>query len=137
MKEDGPKDEASAVGHFGAPVSSEGGVYAEVKSAIVNELESIRLYHETVQKVEEGHPEVRSDLPSIIAAVHNAVTNPTLVAKSYGSSYIYVDHGSTNASGDPLRVPVKVVGEKTGRIRSFFFAEANFDEDVVYRRSDD
>jgi hypothetical protein len=94
----------------------------------------VRLYEETVEHILEEHPEVPVLLPVVQAAVEQAVVRPTHVEKSYGNSYVFVDQDSTNQAGDPLRVPVKVVGQGSGRVRTAYFATTTAPAIVVWRR---
>ncbi len=107
-----------------------------IETSIISELKEVRLYDETIQHICKEHPEVPINLPSIVIGVEQAVANPTHVEKSYESSYVFVDESSTNSTGDPLRVPVKVIGERSGRIRTAFFASTSGPKEIVWRRSD-
>lgn len=110
--------------------------YKVIKTKVVAAVTEARLYDETVEKVKAGHPEVPAELPSIIEAVTTAVENPTHVERSYDDSYVFVDKGTTNASGDPMRVPVKVVEGTSTRIKSFYFATTEDDQEIIWSRTD-
>jgi hypothetical protein len=94
----------------------------------------VRLYADTVEHVRERHPEIPAELPSIQTAVERAIANPTRIESSYSDSYVYVDATSTNRSGDPLRVAVRRVEGTSGRVATFYFASAENQGNVVYRR---
>ena len=96
-------------------------------------LTEVRLYEETINKVREGHPEVPAELPFMAHAVEQAILNPTQIEISYSNSYVFVDHTSTNLSGDPLRVPVRSVTATSGRVASFFFA-SKAQANVMWRK---
>lgn len=110
--------------------------YREFSTNVIPQVSVVRLYEETITKVKTGHPEVPITLPSMEDAVENAVKNPTHVEKSYSNSYVYVDANSTNVSGDPMRVPVKVVSGTSARVKSIYFASTNSTDNVIWRRSD-
>jgi len=87
--------------------------------------------------IRENHPEVPIHLPSIQTAVESAIANPSHVEASYGNSYIFVDQGSTNKSGDPLRVPVKMIdGTSSGRVKTAYFASTESQKPIVWSRDD-
>jgi hypothetical protein len=68
-------------------------------------------------------------------AVGNAIAAPTRIEESYNRSYIFIDEGTTNASGDPLVVPVKVVEGTSARVKSFFFGSNDPNAVVLWRKS--
>ncbi|MCF6122505.1 MULTISPECIES: hypothetical protein [Mesorhizobium] len=112
--------------------------YKVISTDAVPGLKEVRLYESTIEHVKTEHPEVPVELPSIEIAVGSAISNPTHVEKSYGNSVVFVDTESTNATGDPLRLPVKLVGDGTsGRVKTFYFAETTGDRELVYRRPDE
>jgi hypothetical protein len=83
----------------------------------------VRLYEETIEHIKTSHPEVPIELPSVLNAIENAVKEPSWIEVGQTpNSYVYVDHNSTNKSGDPLRVPVKVVEGTSGYVKTAFFA---------------
>lgn len=110
--------------------------YKAFRSDILDVLKEVRFYDETVAHVEDNHPEIPINLPSLQIAVENAVSRPTHVEESYGNSVVFIDALSTNASGDPLRVPVKIISEGTGRIRTVLFASSTASRKILWRRSD-
>ena len=110
--------------------------FIRIMTAVIAELAEVRLYGETVDKVRFGHPEVPAHLPSVVAAVANAVTNPSFVERIDDENYVYVDTRTTNASGDPLRVPVKRIEGTSGRVKSFYFASSERPVRVIWRKAD-
>jgi hypothetical protein len=105
-----------------------------VKTTAVPAVTEVRFYADTEQHIRDEHPEVPIDLPSIYGAVRKAVEAPSHVEKSYANSYVFVDKTSTNASGDPLRIPVKVVGTSTSaRVKTVYFASTPSGANVVWR----
>jgi len=110
--------------------------YRTFRSGILDVLKEVRFYDETIAHIEGNHPEVPINLPSLQLAVENAVSQPTHVEESYGNSVVFIDASSTNASGDPLRVPVKIVTEGTGRVKTVLFASSTASRKVLWRRSD-
>jgi hypothetical protein len=108
--------------------------YITIKTTAIQAVTEVRFYAETEQHISEEHPEVPVNLPSVHDAIEKAVAAPTHVEQSYANSYVYVDATSTNASGDPLRVPVKVVGTGTsGRLRTAYFAPMPASANVIWR----
>jgi hypothetical protein len=97
--------------------------YKVISTSVFSGLTLVRLYDETIEKVEIEHSEIPVRLRCIQAAVENAIIEPTHIERSYGHSYVYTDATTTNASGDPLRVPIKVVEGTSGRVKTFYFAE--------------
>jgi hypothetical protein len=97
--------------------------------------ETQAVYNETIKHVEEEHPEIPANLPCIQTAVENAIIDPTHIELSYENSFVYTDAATTNASGDPLRIPIKgIEGTSSGRVKSFYFAAPPTEADVIYRR---
>jgi len=111
--------------------------YKTIRTSVLPQITEVRLYNETVEKVRRGHPEIPVELPCIQTAVESAIVNPTHVERSYVNSFVYTDAGTTNAEGDPLRVPVKNITETSARVKSFYFASPPTEADVVYRRGDE
>ena len=115
--------------------------YKEFKTSVIPEVETVRLYDETLQHVVDNHPEIPRivpGLPSIMHAVEQTVCNPTHVERTRSNAYMYVNEGATNASGDPMRVPVKVVEGTAGLVKTFYFASSeNVNANVVWRRDED
>ncbi len=100
-------------------------------------LTEVRLYPETILKVVNSHPEIPAGLPSIVAAVAAAVAAPSQIEISYGHSYMFVDYGSSNRSGDPLVVAVKRIGATSGRVKTFYFAQRPAKAVVLWRQGHD
>jgi hypothetical protein len=107
--------------------------YKVISTSILPVLTEVRLYDETIKHVEEEH-QIPAKLPCIQTAMENAISNPTQIERSYGNSFVYMDAATTNASGDPLRIPVKHVEGTSGRIKTFYFADPPTGADVIYRR---
>jgi hypothetical protein len=110
--------------------------YKIITTSVLKDIEEVRLYEDTSEHIRENHPEVPILLPSVQSAVEKAIVEPTHVEQSYGGSYVFVDRESTNRSGDPLRVPVKLIGERSGRVRTAYFAETT-GPNVVWRRDNE
>ena len=108
-------------------------------TSVIPEVTSVRFYDETVLHVKEEHPEVPIELPSIEGAVNTTLTAPTQIERSHSNSYVFVHDGMTNKSGDPLRVPVKMIdGTTSGRIRTVYFASKETPvQSIVWRRDNE
>lgn len=100
-------------------------------------LTQVRLYPETIQHVVEEHPEIPAELPIIAEAVVKALQDPSHVELSYSNSYVFVDRTSTNRAGDALRVPVKVIGNGSARVKTFYFATGSAAANVIWRKDDE
>lgn len=98
--------------------------YIKIKTTAVPAVTEVLLYDETIAKVKVGHPEVPAELPSIQGAVAQAVVNPTRTRQVRDRSVVYIDDATTNAGGDPLIVPVRIVEGTSARVTSFYFASS-------------
>ena len=109
--------------------------FRTIRTGVLSQVSNVRLDDETIDHVRAHHPEVPAILPSMIAAVENTLLNPTHIEKSRSHSYVYVDAQTTNASGDPFRVPVKLIDGTSALVKTFFFASTRVsDEAIVWRR---
>lgn len=110
--------------------------YKTIKTDVFSNVTEVRLYDETIEHIKEEHKELPIDLPCVQEALTSAIKSPTSIEESYNDSYVYVDAETTNASGDPLRVPVKRIdGGKSARVKTAFFASTDDDAPVVWSRS--
>jgi hypothetical protein len=107
--------------------------FKTISTTVVGTIDKARLYDETIDKVIAVHPEVHAELPCIIEAVESTIANPTHVEKSHSNTVVFVSSENTNASGDPLKVPVRVVEGTSGRVTSFYFAEST-DDQIIWRK---
>jgi hypothetical protein len=104
-----------------------------IRTAVISTvIDQVLFYDETLEHIKEEHPEVPIELPSIMEAVTNAVTNPTKIESSYGNSVIFFDQNTTNASGDALIVPVKIVDGTSGRVKTVYFASSAARREVLW-----
>ena len=110
--------------------------YYVIFTNILPDVAEVRFYEETVDHVIAEHPEVPIELPSIRTAVGSAITNPTHIESSYNNSLVFVDANTTNASGDPLRVPVKQVSGNSARVKTVYFASSTGEPNIIWRRED-
>lgn len=108
-----------------------------IQTNILPDIKEIRLYPETIDHINEQHPEVPVHLPLMVDAIENTIVNPTHIESSHSNAYVFVDTGSTNGSGDPLRVPVKIVGDYSARVRTAYFASSNSTANVIWTRGDE
>ena len=106
-----------------------------IRTNVIPAVTEVLLYEETIEHVAHNHPEFLL-MPSIIQAVENTVVNPTSVDQRSENSFVYSDENTTNHSGDPLQVPVKVVQGSSGRVRTFYFASTGNFGNVIWRKSD-
>ena len=94
-------------------------------SAILPNVQQIFLSDDTWRHILEDHSIF--GLPCVEAAIGNAVTVSTTSvhqSRTNQRSVVFVDANSTNIHGEPLRVPVKIIGNNTGFITSAYFASS-------------
>ncbi len=108
--------------------------HRRILTNVIPAITEVLLYEETIEHVMQNHPEFML-LPSIIQAVEKTVVNPTSVFQRSASTFVYSDDNTTNHSGDPLLVPVKVVQGTSGRVRTFYFASTENFANVIWRKS--
>jgi hypothetical protein len=108
--------------------------YKLISTSVYPGVTEVRLYAQTVEHVKEHHPEIPLELPCISAAVEQCIVSPTSVEASYSNSVIFVDTDTTNASGDPLRIPVKIVEGTSGRVKTIYFASTEDQPQTLWRR---
>ncbi len=95
----------------------------------------VRVYDETIDHIRDEHPEIPIDLPSLLHGVTNTLQNPSYVEQgNRPNTYVYVDSTSTNVSGDPLRVPVKVIEGTSGLLKTAFFATPENPQTIVWTK---
>ena len=108
--------------------------HRRILTNVIPAITEVLLYEETIEHAMQNHPEFML-LPSIIQAVEKTVVNPTSVFQRSASTFVYSDDETTNHSGDPLLVPVKVVQGTSGRVRTFYFASTENFANVIWRKS--
>lgn len=106
-----------------------------IYTGVLPVLTEVRLYDSAISHVRQEHPEVPIYLPCIFTAVQTAIIKPTHVEASYGNSVVFVDADTTDASGNPLRIPIKIVDGTSGRIKTFYFASTSGVRNVVWERA--
>jgi hypothetical protein len=110
--------------------------FIEIRTAVIPQIKLILLCESTTEHIVTEHPEMA--LPMLREAVVAAVSTTTTsvhTSRTSSNSVVFVDAGTTNGSGDPLRVPVKIMGQGTGIVRSAYFASSKSHGDVIWRRS--
>ena len=110
--------------------------FQSFQTNIIPAITEVRLYKSTIQHVIEHHEEFLV-LPSIIQAVGDTVVNPTRVAQREKDVFVYTNGNTTNRSGKPLQVPVKIVQGTSARVRSFYYASTTISDTVIWGGSDD
>lgn len=98
--------------------------YIKIETSAVEVVTEVLLYDETIAKVAIGHPEVPYHLPSMAEAVTKAIKQPTRVNRNRPKSVVYIDDATTNAGGNPLVVPCRIVEGTSARVASFYFASS-------------
>ncbi len=76
--------------------------YKVIQTTVFPAVTKVHFYEETIPHINQEHPEVKVELPSIYQAVEQAIKDPTHIEQSYSNSYVYVDAKSTNAGGEAL-----------------------------------
>lgn len=111
--------------------------YTLVVTAACPLVSEVRLYRETLAHVMREHPEIPVLLPSFAAALEHAIQNPTHIEQSHSNSYVFDDGHTTNRSGDPLRIPVKIIAGTSARVKTAYFAAGGGSpRNIVWRRKD-
>jgi hypothetical protein len=98
--------------------------YIKIKTSAVAVVTEVLLYDETMAKVASGHREVPLELPSMAEAIKKAVINPTRTKQNRPRSVVYIDDATTNAGGDPLIIPCRIVEGTSARVTSIYFASS-------------
>lgn len=115
-------------------IMSSGIIVNIFSSQILSDVQQIVLSQETWDHILKDHGIF--GLPTFQTAIENAVTiSATTVHQSRTNprSVVFVDANSTNIHGEPLRVPVKIVGNSTGFITSAYFAASKSHGDEIWR----
>ena len=98
----------------------------------------VRVYAETIDHIRDEHPEIPIELPSLIHGMTNTLEQPAYIEQgNRPNTYVYVDPTSTNASGDPFRVPVKIISGTSALVKTAFFASPENPPLIVWRRGDE
>jgi hypothetical protein len=114
--------------------------YILFKTSVIPEVTEVRVYSETLDHVQENHPELGGifpQLPMATSGVGVAYVDPTHVENPRPGAYVFVDATSTNAEGDPLRAPVKVIENTSALAKTFYFAETTGNANIVWRKDED
>lgn len=102
-------------------------------------VDSFLLADDTVSHILEQHPEFRR-LPSLFDAVERALQSPTEVFQSVtrpDDSLVFIDAGTTNSSGQPLRVPVGYESSSNvGWVRTSYFQGSGSQGLLVWSNQD-
>jgi len=109
-------------------------LYHIVKTAAFPLITEVRIYDETLDHIRENHPEVPIDFPSLMDGLSNTICHPTHVESGKRTdTFVFVSVENTNASGDPFRVPIKVIEGTSGLLKTAFFATPENPLPVVWR----
>jgi len=98
--------------------------YIKIETTAVPAVTEVLLYEETIAKVRVGHPEIPVELPIVQGAVRKAIQQPTRTKQNRPRTVTYIDDATTNAGGDPLVVPCRIVEGTSARVASFYFASS-------------
>ncbi|HEX4196710.1 MAG TPA: hypothetical protein VHZ26_04645 [Caulobacteraceae bacterium] len=108
-------------------------------SSLIPQVTMVRIYAETLDHVREHHGlemgQIAPNLPSLTAAVVSAITNPTHIENPRPGSYVFVDAESTNAAGDAIRAPTKIISGTSALLKTFYFASTTGERNIVWRRT--
>jgi hypothetical protein len=98
-----------------------------------------RLYEDTIGHIISEHPELPIELPSMLLAIKAAIANPSWIEASRTNvkSFIFVDANTTNRSGDPLRIPIKLIVGTSGLVKTAYFAKSPTFPRIIWRRNND
>jgi len=106
-----------------------------IKTAVFSGVTDVRFYQEETLAHILEHEEFPILLPSIHGAIERTIVYPTHIQASYGNAFVFVDAETTNWSGDPFHVPVKIIEGTSARIRTAYFAGPAGNPQIVWRRS--
>jgi len=110
--------------------------FINIKTAVIPELHTIQLHESTTEHIRTAHPEL--SYPAMESAVVAAVSTSTTsvhTSRTSANSVVFVDTETTTTSGDPLRVPVKIMGDGIGIIKTAYFASAKSHGDEIWRKA--
>jgi hypothetical protein len=107
-----------------------------VRTHVFPAVAEVRIYQDTIEHIRKNHPEIPVELPSFQQAIENALIQPSWIESSRPNTDVFVDRRSANKSGDPLRVPVKIVSGTSGRLLTAFFASSP-GQSVLLRKDED
>ncbi len=112
--------------------------YFVIGTAVIPQVTQVRLYEETYAHIAE-HPEIGQILPHLPVMTDGlvkAISDPTHVEQSRPNAFVFVDETTTNAGGDPLRVPVKLIEGTSGLVKTAYFALTTGSAEIIWRRTD-
>lgn len=99
----------------------------------------VRVYAETIQHIFDNHPEISRTFvgtPSFDHALTTTISDPSWVEESYANSVVFVNDSATNWSGQPMRVPVKVLADKqSGYMKTAFFGTTETPDALIYTKA--
>jgi len=109
--------------------------YLLIQTHATESVTEVRLYDETLDHIAEEHPEIPVYLPSIQTAIVSAIQSPTHIEQSqHVGAFVFVDAGSTDAFGNPLRVPLKPIAGTSALVKTSFFGKPNYTPTIIWRR---
>lgn len=105
---------------------------------VVPGLLAVRFYEETRAHIWNSHPELGRifvGLPSFDKAIETALSGPDRVLQSDRNSLVFISQRSTNATGQPLCIPVKLIGVgRSGYVKTAYFGSIRAARGLVYER---
>jgi len=104
-----------------------------IKTTVFSGVTEVRFYSDTLPHILE-HEEIPILLPSVFGSIEQTIINPTHIESSYRNSYVFVNAETTNWSGDPLRIPVKIIEGTSGLLKTVYFASSSGVPNIVWRR---
>ena len=119
-------------------MSEEEDEFRIILTSAIPEVTVVRYYAETIEHITESHPEFREQLPSVMEAIVETVTNPTVVYRSTTSaSAAFVFGSSRNKLRDSsMLVPVKVISGTSGLLKTAYFSDSVQGE-LIWKQSDE
>ena len=118
-----------------SPESSDTG-YWQITSTAIAEIESVRLYEETVEHVKERHPEVVGTVG--VEGMKQTISAPTHVFQSKTDpkdGFVFVSD-NVSFQGNPLHVPVKRVEGTSGRVLTAYVSNRPYSSKPLWERGD-
>ena len=119
-------------------MARDGNAYFSIPISFVSGLEAVRFYEETRAHIWNNHPEISRifvGLPSFDVALTEALMRPDSILRSRRRSLVFVKHATTNWTGQPLCVPVKLIGNgRPGYVKTAYFGNFRAHGGAVYER---
>ena len=116
-------------------MSDKSKVIKVVTSGVPELYPDVNIYDTTLEHIKDDHPEEFSHLDIVYQTiekphrVHKSKTNPR--------SVILINEECTSASGDPLRVPIKVISATEAIMSTAYFSSSTDQGPLLWSKQDE